>query len=170
MRPEKTIHSCLVEENVQYAIGLPDSLTSPLINEIKNNQSISYIQATHESDCVGVSTGLNITNALSVVIMENSGIRNACETIARFHLSHALYNIYLISFRGDFGERNWWGQAHSTTMQPLLDLLRFRYVFIDDIKDFKKVFKDAVNDFQARQSSVAIILKPHVLKYISNDN
>lgn len=169
MKPEKTIHNCLVEEKVKYAICLPDSLTSPLINEIKNNESIFYVQATHESDCVGVSTGLNITNNLSVVIMENSGIRNACETIARFHLSHALYNIYLISFRGDFGERNWWGQAHSTTMQPLLDLLRFRYVFIDDIKDFKKVFKDAVNDFQARQSSVAIILKPNVLKYINND-
>ncbi|HFG0578579.1 hypothetical protein LIS90_12215 [Flavobacterium psychrophilum] len=169
MKPEKFIHDCMVEENIKYAICLPDSLTMPLTSEIKKNKLISYIQATHESDCVGISTGLNITNTPSIVIMENSGIRNACETIARFHLSHALYNIYIISFRGDFGERNWWGQAHSTTMKPLLDLLRFRYIFINDLMDFKEIFKDALNDFQARQSSIALIISPKVLKFINND-
>ncbi len=164
LKPAVQIHNSLVKANVQYAVCLPDSLSQPLITQIHNRNQIQYIQATHESDCVGISTGLNLTNTLSVVLMENSGLRNACETIARFHLSHALYNIYIISSRGEFGERNWWGQAHATTMKPMLDLLRFRYAFVNYSEDFDELLARAIRDFEARQSSTALILNPDIFK------
>lgn len=166
MKANILIHNSLVNANFKTVVALPDSQSSPLLKHIIQEKKMSYIQCSHESDCVGISTGLNLCNELTLTIMESSGLRNACETLARFHLSHSLYNIYLIANRGAFGERNWWGQAHSATMEPLLELLRFRFVYLNDANDIPKVINKSVNDFLARQSSIAIVINPDLLKDI----
>src|ERR1043166_6501156 len=92
-------YKCLVDAGVQTVVALPDSLLGPLCHQVKIGSHITYIQAVHESDCVGIATGLSLSGIRTLVIMENSGLRNACETLARFHLSHHLFTCYLISNR-----------------------------------------------------------------------
>ena len=160
-------YRCIVEAGVQVVIALPDSQLSPLCQRIREGCDIEYIQAVHESTCVGIATGLSLTGTLAMVIMENSGLRNACETIARCHLSHGLFACYLISHRGAYGERNWWGQAHHTTMEPLLDLLRFRWTYVKSLSEFALALKQAFSTLAAGQSSVALIAEPDFIEDMS---
>src|SRR5260221_7391992 len=95
--------------------------------------------------------------------MENSGLRNACESLARLQLSHNLFTCYLISYRGAFGERNWWGQAHHTTMEPLLNLLQFRWIYLKSIADFSRSLEQGYATLQAGQSCVVFIDEPSVI-------
>lgn len=156
----ESAYRCLVNAGVQTVVSLPDSELSPLCRVIKENSQIDYIQTVHEAVCVSLAAGLTVSGNRCLVLMENSGLRNACETIARLHLSHNLYTCYLISHRGGFGERNWWGMAHHETMEPLLELLRFRWEYVRTIAEFPKLLDQAFSSAASGQNSVALIAEP----------
>ena len=155
-------YDALVNEGVRAVVALPDSLLGPLCKRVKdgNQNTIQYIQATHEAACVGLATGLTLSGVKSLVIMENSGLRSACESIARLQLAHHLFTCYLISHRGAFGERNWWGQAHHETMEPLLDMLHFRWNYLSSLDEFPQRLEQAFSTLAAGQSGVALIAEP----------
>ena len=158
------VYTSLVDEGIQVVVALPDSGLAPLCRKLQSEDRIDYIQVTHESDCVGISTGLTLTGVKSLVIMENSGLRNACETIARFHLSHQLFTCYLISHRGAFGDQNWWGQAHHETMEPILEMLHFRWESVNSLSEFPQSLRKAYSTLSAGQSSVALIAEPDFIE------
>jgi sulfopyruvate decarboxylase subunit alpha len=153
-------HKCLLEVGVGAVIALPDSKLAPLCRVVRDRAQIDYIQAVHESACVGIATGLSLSGVKTLVVIENSGLRSACETIARFHLSHNLFATYLIAHRGAFGERNWWGVAHHETMEPLLKLLRFRWEYLRSVAEFPRLLNLAYSTASAGQCSVALIAEP----------
>lgn len=158
------VYETLRNENIQTVVALPDSLLEPLCRRIRQNNHIDYFQATHEAVCVGIAAGLTISGKKSLVMMENSGLRSACETIARLHLSHRLFTCYLISHRGAFGERNWWGQAHDETMEPLLKMLRCRWAYVHSSREFPEQLKQAYAVIAAGQSSAVLIAEPEFLQ------
>ena len=160
------VYNKLVEAGIQVVVALPDSLLTPLCARVQAGSKIKYIQVTHESDCVGISTGLNMCGTKTLAVMENSGIRNACEIIARFHLSHRLFSCYLISHRGEFGERNWWGMAHNATQQPLLELLQFRWKFLESVSEFPVLLENSFRMISSLQTSVAIVAQAGFLSEI----
>lgn len=160
-------YNCLIEAEVQTIVALPDSYLGPLCRRVKISERIDYIQAVHESVCVGIATGLSLSGVRTLVIMENSGLRNACETIARLQLSHHLFACYLISHRGAFGERNWWGLAHHETMEPLLKMLRFRWEYVKSVAEFSERLKQCYSTAAANQCGVALIAEPSFLKELT---
>src|SRR5258708_34491825 len=160
-------YNSLVDAGVQTVVALPDSNLGLLCKRIRIGNQIDYIQATHESVCVGIAKGLTLSGVRSLVIMENSGLRNACESLARLQLSHNLFTCYLISHRGAFGERNWWGQAHHETMEPILRLLRFRWKSMKSLTEFPQLLAQAYSTLAAGQSSVALIAEPSFIKELS---
>lgn len=145
---------------IRTIVALPDSMLGPLCRRLSLDTRLTYIQTTHEAACVGIAAGLTLAGIKSIVIMENSGLRSACETLARFHLSHHLFACYLISHRGAFGEPNWWGQAHHETMEPLLRLLRFRWAAVNSVQQFRTVLDEAFATLASGQASVAMIATP----------
>ncbi len=147
----------LIEVGVKTVFALPDSLLSPLCKHVRNNTEIDYVQTTHEATAVAMAAGLGICGVRTLVMMENSGLRTACETLARFHLSHHLFTCFLISHRGAFGERNWWGLPHHETMRPLLRMLRIRYRRVNQLSDFRASLLWAFDTLAAGQCSVALI-------------
>lgn len=154
----KKIADILVEENINYVVSLPDSILSGLCKELISNKDIFYIQTTHEADCVGIASGLSLTGKKVVVVMESSGLRTAFEIISRFQLSHSIHCIYIISNRGEFGERNWWGQPHYYTTEIIINALNFRHKLVNSIEEFRVAIKEAINSFLSNQVSPIIIL------------
>lgn len=150
----------LVAVGVQHVIALPDSLLAPLCLEAAKTPELDYIQTTHESTAIALAAGLNVCGRRAVVMMENSGLRSACETLARLNLSHHLFTCALISHRGAFGERNWWGLAHHETMYPLLDILRIRYRSVAAVSEVRSSLLWAFDTLAAGQCSVALIVEP----------
>lgn len=147
----------MIRVGVSNVLALPDSLLSPLCTQVARTPELNYIQVTHEATAVAVAAGLGLCGARTLIMMENSGLRTACETLARFNISHHLFTCLLISDRGAFGERNWWGLAHHDTMQPLLQVLRIRYRQIGCLSDFGSALHWAFETLSAGQCSVALV-------------
>jgi sulfopyruvate decarboxylase subunit alpha len=92
------------------------------------------------------------------MIMENSGLRQACEPLARFALGRSVPMVMVVSFRGDLGERNWWGHNHAQTMIPILEALRITYRIISKIDELKPAIAKAFLHADSSQMPVALVL------------
>jgi sulfopyruvate decarboxylase subunit alpha len=125
----------LKKAHVQVMAALPDSLLKGVYEAAAKDPDIRYIPVTNEAEGAAVAAGSWAGGKRSVLVMENSGLRVACEALARLGLVNALPVTMLMGFRGDVGERIHWGINHGITMEPVLQALRIPYLMIDREED-----------------------------------
>ena len=135
---------------------MPDSMNSKLYPHIQGKMEI--IQCLNETDVVTIASGLNLSGCLSVAIMENSGMRSACDVISRFETMHHIHNIYTLSSRGDIGEENWWGIRHKQVTDGIISDLRMLSMDIHGIGEFAEGLLRAVKTLKTEQVSVVLNL------------
>lgn len=160
----------LKEAGVTIVTALPESLLRGFYRAVAQDQDIRYIRVSNEADMPGILAGAYLGGKRAVMVMENSGLRQACEPIARFAFTHHMPLVMLMAFRGEFGEYNWWGHAHAQTMEPILNALRVRFRFIRQLSEIKPDIKRAVRHADSGQWPVALIFSgecvevPHYAK------
>ena len=108
----------LKEAGVSVVCAVPESLLAGVYRGCARDNSLRYIPTTNESELPGICAGTYLAGKKAIMVMENSGLRQACEPIARFSFCHAMPLVMAMSFRGEWGERNWWGHNHAQTMAP----------------------------------------------------
>jgi sulfopyruvate decarboxylase subunit alpha len=91
------------------------------------------------------------------MMMENSGLRQGCEAIARLQFGHRMPLVMIMPHRGDLGEYNWWGHGHSLTMEPILDALRIPHWNVYRLEDIKPALKKSQIHANSSQGAVALI-------------
>ncbi len=146
----------LREAEVSIVAALPESLLGSVFRLLREQNTIRYVPVTNESEMPGICAGAYLGGKKAVMIMENSGLRQACEPIARFALCHQVPMVMIMSFRGELGERNWWGHNHAQTMEPILDALRIPYRFVREHHEIKPAIKRALMHADSSQWPVAL--------------
>ena len=86
------------------------------------NPDIKYVSVTNEAEGSFGRSGEHGLLCRSVLVMENSGLRAACEALAWLGLVNGVPVTMLMGYRGDLGERFHWGVNHGMTMEPLLNV------------------------------------------------
>jgi sulfopyruvate decarboxylase subunit alpha len=132
---EKRLASLVIEglkrAHVKFVIALPDSLLRGVYEAAEQDPDIRYVPVTHEGEGACVAAGTWIVGARSVLVMENSGVRSACEALGRLGLANGIPVTMLMGYRGDLGEPYHWGIDHGLTMEPLLKAMEIPYWIID---------------------------------------
>jgi sulfopyruvate decarboxylase subunit alpha len=146
----------LREAEVSLVAALPESLLGSVFRLLRQQNEIRYVQVTNEAEAPGICAGAYLSGKKAVMIMENSGLRQACEPIARLAFKHHIPIVMIMSFRGELGERNWWGHNHAQTMEPVLDALRIPYRFVREIPEIKSSIKRALVHADSSQWPVAL--------------
>jgi sulfopyruvate decarboxylase subunit alpha len=149
----------LKEANVKIVASLPESLLKKAYPLLQNDKDIRYIGVSSELDLPGIVAGAYFGGKRAVMIMENSGVRQACEPLARLIFGHRIPMVMIMPHRGDLGEDVWWGHGHSETMVPTLDALRIRYWRVRELREIKPYIKKALLHADAGQVSVALIFE-----------
>lgn len=149
----------LREADVSLVTFLPESLLKGIYKQLPNEEGIRVVRVSNEAEMPGILAGAYLGGKRGLMIMENSGLRQACEPIARFTFTHHVPLVMCMAYRGDFGERNWWGHAHGQVMESLLNTLRIRYHFVSKLDDIKPSIKRAFVHADAGQVGVALIFR-----------
>ena len=144
------------ETGVEIVTALPESMLKQVYFLCERDNSIKYIPVASEAEMPGICVGAYFGGKKALMIMENSGIRQACEPIARLSLCHHLPMVMVMSFRGELGEKNWWGHNHAQTMEPILNALRIPYWFVDKLEDIKPKLRRAFVHADSSQWPVAL--------------
>lgn len=156
----KEAYQALVQAGVDLITAVPDSLLAPLCRYAAARDEIPYVQVCDEASAVGVAAGARLAGARSLVIMENSGLRRACETLARLTLSHRLHTVMLLARRGAIGDGNWWALPHDETMHPHLRMFSIVSAEVDSVSAFAGLLHDAYTTLETGQRSVSLIATP----------
>lgn len=145
------------EAGVTIVAGLPDSLLKSAYRLMAKDPAIRYIPVTNEGEMPGIVAGAYLGGKRALMVMENSGLRQACEPLARFAFAHQVPMVMVMAFRGDLGESNWWGHNHAQTMEPVLEALRIPYWFVRHLEDLKPSLRRAYVHADSSQWPVALI-------------
>lgn len=153
----------LLPEAIDYVVALPDSISSPLIKQVQRHPAITYLQVVHESQAVGLAAGLTLAGRVPIVLMENSGLRAAAESLARLVVLHQIHMVVVVSHRGGFGDPNWWAQYHARHAEDVIKMFGFSYVRVARMESIKQNVADALAQVRTRTNSAVVALEPSAL-------
>jgi sulfopyruvate decarboxylase TPP-binding subunit len=148
----------LADARVQLVAALPESKLKHVYRRLWSQTDIRYVTVTNEAELPGIVAGAYLGGMRSLMMMENSGLRQACEPIARFALSHQVPMVMVVPYRGDLGETNWWGHSHAQTMEPLLAALRVPFWHVRELRELSPMISGALDHAASSQLPVALIL------------
>lgn len=147
----------LREARVSLVTAVPDSMLRSAYEAIDRAADIRYIRVTNEAEMPGLCAGAYLGGTRAVMMMENSGLRQACEPLTRLSWAHRLPMVLIMSYRGDLGERNWWGHNHAQTMEPLLEALRFPSWHVRQLDEIRPTMRKAWDHADSSQWPVALV-------------
>lgn len=153
---------------IEYVLTVPDSWGSRLITILRQSGVCHVLQCATEMEALTIAAGLNVSGVISVILIENSGIRSVADALSRFELSHKLHNIFLLSDRGGFGESNWWGAKHRSVTDNIIKELGIDSIEVFSPAEFNAALIMAVKTFRNEQVSVAVRLQRRFWEGLDN--
>jgi len=147
----------LRDADVSLVTAIPESLLRSAYAALAEAASIRYVRVANEAEMPGICAGAYLGGTRAVMIMENSGLRQACEPLTRLSWAHHIPMVLLMAHRGEFGERNWWGHNHAQTMEPILDALRFPYWHVRTLDQIRPAVRKAWDHADSSQWPVALV-------------
>jgi sulfopyruvate decarboxylase subunit alpha len=147
----------LLEADVSIVTALPESLLRGTYQLLERTDKLRYVRVSNEAEMPGICAGAYLAGKRSAMIMENSGLRQACEPLTRLSWAHHVPMILFLSNRGALGEKNWWGHNHAQVMEPILEALRFPYWYVNELNDIKPHITKAWDHADSSQWPVALI-------------
>ena len=171
----KHFYDLLIENEVNFFTGVPDSLLKNICAYITDNTDPEHnIIAANEGNAIGLASGYHLaTGKIPLVYMQNSGIGNAVNPL----LSLAAPEVYgipmllMIGWRGEPGVKD--EPQHVKQGEVMLDLLeamKIEYEILpDSIELSKQVIHDMVQKIRTTKTQKALIVKKNTFdKYVLN--
>ena len=79
-RPSETI-SLLVRAGITHVVGIPDSTSGPLFQEVRRHPTIRLVTVTREGEAFAVASGLWLGHAAPLVVIQNTGLLESGDSI-----------------------------------------------------------------------------------------
>jgi sulfopyruvate decarboxylase subunit alpha len=133
---------------------LSESWLFEVHRQIESDSFFTVIPVANEGDGVSICAGMWLGGKRCAMLMENSGLRVACEALARLQ---GLPVLLLMSYRGDWGDAPWWAATMGATTEPILKALRIPYSVVRDDAEIVRKVEQAVKSQNAYRSHVALV-------------
>ena len=152
----------LIEHNINFFTGVPDSLLKDLCAYITDNTiKEQHIIACNEGNAIAIAAGYNIgTKQIPLVYLQNSGFGNIINPITSL-VNESVYNIpmlIIIGWRGQPGKKD--EPQHKDMGKQIGNLLKsldIEYSILPDYNDGAKNSIDTAVEFMKKTN------KPYVL-------
>jgi len=154
----------LKEAGVSIVCTLPESYLKQVFVKVSRDPEFEHVPVTNEGEGASIAAGVWLTGKRAALIMENSGLRVATESLARLGMTHGIPVVMLMSYRGDVGEEQWYGIPHGITMEPLLHTLRIPYVIVRKAEEIKRAIGNAYKTADSSKYHVAVVFSGEIVQ------
>lgn len=144
----------LKEADISFLTVLPESWLFEVHRRVSADPFFTVVSVANESEGVGICAGTWLGGKKSAILMENSGLRVACESLARLQ---GIPVLLLMSYRGDWGDAPWWAASMGATTEPLLTALRIPYRIVRREEEIVPELARAVRSLNAYRSHAALL-------------
>ena len=92
---------------------------------------MTLVRLAKEEEGVGISAGAHLAGVKSAMLMQNHGFLASINGIVSCAQLYRIPLLMLVSFRGDFGERDPWQTEGGAVTEELLRALRIPFSYLD---------------------------------------
>src|SRR5918995_5165640 len=125
------IYDALKGSGVRLLSALPETWLVHLIRMAEDDPEMTLVRLAKEEEGVGISAGAHFAGGRSAMLMQNHGFLASINGIVSLAQLYRLPLLMLISYRGEFGERDPWQTEGGGVTESLLRALRIPYVFLE---------------------------------------
>src|SRR5438445_4621862 len=154
----KVIYEGLKGCNVRLLSALPETWLVHLIRMADDDPEMILVRLAKEEEGVGISAGAHFAGIKSAMLMQNHGFLASINGIVSFAHLYKIPLLMLISYRGNFGERDPWQTQGGNVTEPLLRAVRLPYSFLDAPESAKKRIRQAQTLAESSMQPVALLL------------
>jgi sulfopyruvate decarboxylase subunit alpha len=115
----------------EYVLYLPSSTLKHVIDYCLGRQGWQAFPIPREEEGVGILSGLVLTGARAVMIVQDNGLGNMLTALTTFPQAYHLPQFMVISRRGGLGEYNSMIHTFCEHVEPILDASGIRYFSLD---------------------------------------
>src|SRR2546429_3224526 len=136
MSPVSTANSRLIYDalkacGVRLVSALPETWLVHLMRMAEDDPEMILVRLAKEEEGVGISAGAHLAGLQSAMLMQNHGFLASINGIVSCAQLYRIPLLMLISYRGEFGERDPWQTEGGGVTEDLLRALRIPFSYLD---------------------------------------
>ena len=128
----QVVYDTLKACGVRLISALPETWLVHMIRMADDDPAMTLVRLAKEEEGVGISVGAHLAGVKSAMLMQNHGFLASINGIVSVAQLYRVPLLMLISYRGEFGERDPWQTEGGLVTIPLLDALRVPCDRLDD--------------------------------------
>jgi sulfopyruvate decarboxylase subunit alpha len=127
----RLIYDSLKACNIRLLSALPETWLVHLIRLAEDDPEVTLVRLAKEEEGVGISAGAHLAGVKSAMLMQNHGFLASINGIVSLAHLYKIPLVMLISYRGEFGERDPWQTQGGGVTESLLQTLGIPYRFLE---------------------------------------
>src|SRR5499426_245489 len=136
MSPVSVAHSGVVYDalkrtGIRLLSALPETWLVHLIRMAEDDPEMTLVRLAKEEEGVGISAGAHLAGVKSAMLMQNHGFLASINGIVSCAQLYHIPLLMLISYRGEFGERDPWQTEGGGVTEDLLRALKIPFSYLD---------------------------------------
>ena len=125
------IYDSLKVCDIRLLSALPETWLVHLIRMADDDPDVQLVRLAKEEEGVGISAGAHLAGVKSALLMQNHGFLQSINGIVGVSRLYRIPLLMLISYRGEFGERDPWQTEGGGVTEDLLRALRIPFALLD---------------------------------------
>ena len=126
------IYASLKACGITILSALPETWLVHLIRMAEDDPAMTLVRLAKEEEGVGISAGAHLAGAKSAMLMQNHGFLQSVNGIVSLARLYRIPLLMLISYRGEFGERDPWQTEGGGVTEAVLQALNIPVARLDE--------------------------------------
>jgi sulfopyruvate decarboxylase subunit alpha len=152
------IYDALKACDVRIISALPETWLVHLIRMAEDDSEMTLVRLAKEEEGIGISAGAHLAGVKSAMLMQNHGFLQSVNGIVSLAQLYRIPLLMLISYRGEFGERDPWQTEGGGATEAVLQALRIPFQRLDDPAHVAARIRKAQTLAEAALRPVALLL------------
>ncbi len=155
----RAIYDALKASGVRLMSALPETWLVHLIRMAEDDPEMTLVRLAKEEEGVGISAGAHLAGVKSAMLMQNHGFLASVNGIVSCAQLYHIPLLMLISYRGDFGERDPWQTEGGGVTEDILRALKIPFVMLERPDHVAQRIADAQTLALSSNKPVALLLR-----------
>lgn len=152
------IARALKKHGVEIVAYLPESWLSRLLTLIESDGSFKMVRLTREEEGIAICCGAALAQIRSALIIQNSGLLSAGNTMMTLAQAYALPVLMLISYRGDARDPSFYQVPKGRVTERVLNAYGIPYVVTNPLMNWDIEIGNALAYAEALPGPYALLL------------
>jgi sulfopyruvate decarboxylase subunit alpha len=127
----RAIYDALKACGIRLLSALPETWLVHLVRLANDDPDMILVRLAKEEEGVGISAGAHLAGVKSAMLMQNHGFLASINGIVSCAQLYRIPLLMLITYRGEFGERDPWQTEGGGVTEDLLHALKIPFTYLD---------------------------------------